>query len=82
MRIFKISKLFPKEETYSLNEQIRKSSRSIAVTIAEAHRKRICPKYFLSKLTDSDSENSATQTWLDFALACNYINEKIQVELI
>jgi four helix bundle protein len=82
MRIFEITKAFPKEETYSLTDQIRRSSRSVPVTIAEAYRKRIYPKHFYSKLTDSDSENSETKVWLDFALSCRYISEEIYQELI
>jgi len=74
MSIFEISKSFPKEETYSLTDQIRRSSRSVCANIAEAYRKRIYPKHFISKLTDADGENSETNTWLDFALACNYIS--------
>lgn len=81
MRIFEITKSFPKEETYSLTDQIRRSSRSVPVTIAEAYRKRIYPKHFHSKLTDSDSENSETQVWLEFAFACKYISETIYQEL-
>ena len=75
MRIFNISKNFPKEETYSLTDQIRRSSRSVSVNISEAYRKRPYPKHFISKLTDSDAENSETQTWLLFAKECNYIDE-------
>jgi four helix bundle protein len=82
MQIFEITKLFPKEETYSLTDQIRRSSRSVPVTIAEAYRKRIYPKHFYSKLTDSDGENSETQVWLAFALSCNYISEDFYRELI
>ena len=82
MKIFEITKSFPKEETYSLTDQIRRSSRSVPVTIAEAYRKRIYPKHFHSKLTDSDAENSETQVWIDFALSCNYISEAIYQELI
>jgi four helix bundle protein len=67
MKIFEITKSFPKEEIYSLTDQIRRSSRSVPVTIAEAYRKRIYPKHFYSKLTDSDGENSETQVWLEFA---------------
>ena len=70
MRIFEITKTFPKEETYSLTDQIRRSSRSVPVTIAESYRKRIYPKHFHSKLTDSDGENSETLVWLDFAFDC------------
>ena len=75
MKIFQITKRFPKEEMYSLTDQIRRSSRSVTVTIAEAYRKRVFPKHFKSKLTDSDAENSETITWLEFALNCEYINE-------
>ncbi|NRD21086.1 four helix bundle protein [Winogradskyella eckloniae] len=74
MLIFEISKSFPKEERYSLTDQIRRSSRSVNANITEAYRKRRYPKHFVSKLTDSDAENSETKTWLDFALACKYIS--------
>ena len=74
MEIFEITKSFPKEETYSLIDQIRRSSRSVTITISEAYRKREYPKYFHSKLTDADAENSETQGWLEYALACNYIS--------
>ena len=73
MEIFNISKSFPKEEKYSLTDQIRRSSRSISANIAEAYRKRKYVKHFISKLTDSDGENSETNVWLQFALNCEYI---------
>ncbi|WP_178987665.1 four helix bundle protein [Winogradskyella schleiferi] len=73
MLIFEISKTFPKEETYSLTDQIRRSSRSVNANIAEAYRKRRYPKHFISKLTDADGENSETNTWLDFTLNCDYL---------
>ncbi len=76
MEIYKISKQFPKEEKYSLTDQIRRSSRSTCANIAESNRKRIYPKHFVSKLTDSDGENSETLVWLDFAFACKYIMEE------
>lgn len=82
MCIFEISKSFPKEETYSLTDQIRRSSRSVPANIAEAYRKRIYPKSFHSKLTDSDAENSETQVWLEFALKCNYINHIVYDDLV
>ncbi len=82
MKIFQITKSFPKEEMYSLTDQIRRSSRSVPVTIAEAYRKREYPKHFHSKLTDSDAENSETQVWLEFALKCEYINQNLHDELI
>jgi four helix bundle protein len=82
MKIFEITKGFPKEEMYSLTDQIRRSSRSVPANIAEAYRKRVYPKHFHSKLTDSDGENSETQVWLEFSLKCNYINEPKYNELI
>lgn len=76
MKIFEVSKSFPKEEKYSLTDQVRRSSRSVSANISESYRKRKYPKHFISKLTDSDAENSETQTWLEFALACKYINQE------
>lgn len=69
-----ISSRFPKEETYSLTDQIRRSSRSVCVNIGEGYRKRIYPKHFTSKMTDADGEATETSIWLDFALDCNYID--------
>ena len=74
MEIFEISKSFPKEERYSLIDQIRRSSRSICTNLAEGYRKRLYPAHFVSKLTDADAENSETEVWLDFAFQCKYIN--------
>ncbi|SHG38583.1 four helix bundle protein [Salegentibacter echinorum] len=74
MDIFEATKRFPKEETYSLTDQIRRSSRSVCVNVAEAYRKRKYPKHFVSKLTDSDAENAETQSWLEFAYACKYLD--------
>ena len=82
MKIFRISKSFPKEETYSLTDQIRRSSRSVSANIAEAYRKRDYPKHFHSKLTDSYAENSETQVWLEYSLACDYISKEIFNELL
>jgi four helix bundle protein len=81
MRIFEISKRFPKEETYSLTDQIRRSSRSVCSNQAEAFRKRRYPKSFVSKLSDSESEAAETQTWLDFAINCEYITKVEHTEL-
>jgi four helix bundle protein len=75
MEIFNISKSFPKEETYSLTDQIRRSSRSVSANIAEAFRKRRYPKSFVSKLSDSEAEAAETQVWLDYALSCGYISK-------
>ena len=72
MKIFEISKTFPKEETYSLTDQIRRSSRSVCANLSEAFRKRLYPAHFVS---DADMENTETQTWLKFFLACNYIKQ-------
>ncbi len=77
MAIFPVSKSFPKEEKYSLTDQIRRSSRSVCANIAEAYRKRDYPRHFHSKLTDCDAENSETQTWLEFAHACEYITNEV-----
>jgi four helix bundle protein len=81
MEVFELSKSFPKEETYSLTDQIRRSSRSICTNIAEAYRKRAYQKHFISKLTDADSENSETQVWIDFSNSCEYINLEQQQNL-
>jgi four helix bundle protein len=77
MEIFELSKTFPKEEKYSLTDQIRRSSRSVSANIAESYRKRRYINHFISKLTDSDAENSETFVWLEFALQCKYINQEI-----
>ena len=74
--IFLISKKFPKEETYSLTDQIRRSSRSVCVNIGEGYRKRIYPKHFTTKMTDADGEATETSIWLDFALSCEYISQE------
>lgn len=73
MEIFELTKQFPKEERYSLIDQIRRSSRSANICTIEAYRKRRYPNHFVSKLTDVDMENSETQGWLEFSLACDYI---------
>ena len=75
MDIFHLTKTFPKEETYSLTDQIRRSSRSVNANLGEAYRKRRYPNHFISKLSDADTENGETQVWLEFALACKYISE-------
>ena len=76
MEIFRFSKNFPKEEKYSLTDQIRRSSRSVSGNIAEAWRKRRYPKAFVAKLSDSEGEAAETQVWLDYALACDYLNKE------
>jgi four helix bundle protein len=82
MIIYKTSKRFPQEEKYSLTDQIRRSSRSIATSIAEAYRKRSYEKYFVSKVSDADMENTETQAWLDFSLACEYISKQEFSEMV
>jgi four helix bundle protein len=77
MEIFGISKMFPKEEIYSLTDQIRRSSRSVCANISEAWRKRRYKAVFINKLSDSAQEAGETQTWLEFLLACNYIDEHV-----
>lgn len=81
MEIFNDSKVFPREERYSLTDQIRRSSRSIVANIAEGFRKRRYPNMFISKLADADSEATETQVWLDFALDCGYLSPKRHEEL-
>ena len=75
LEIFELTKKFPKEERYSLIDQIRRSSRSVSANIAEAWRKRKYPKSFVAKLSDSEAESAETQVWLDYALACKYIEK-------
>ncbi len=75
MEIFGETKKFPKEEIYSLTDQIRRSSRSVCANIGEAYRKRIYPKHFVSKLSDSDGECTETMIHLDFAKDCGYLSE-------
>ena len=81
MEIFFFTKTFPKEETYSLVDQIRRSSRSVFASVAEAYKKRKYPNHFISKLTDADMENGETQAWLDASLACMYITNEKYIEL-
>lgn len=76
MEIFNITKDFPKEERYSLTDQIRRSSRSVCANISEAFRKRRYPKAFVSKLSDSEAEAAETQCWLEFSYKCKYIDKK------
>jgi four helix bundle protein len=76
MQIFELSKGFPKEETYSLTDQIRRSSRSVCANIAEAWRKRRYVAAFISKLNDVEGEAAETQTWLEFAVRCGYMEKQ------
>ncbi len=74
--IFELTKSFPKEERYSLIDQIRRSSRSVGAQIAEAWAKRRYEKHFISKLTDADGEQQETQHWIETSLDCKYINKE------
>jgi four helix bundle protein len=81
MKIFETSKHFPKEETYSLTDQVRRSSRSVCANFAEAFRRKKYAAHFLSKLSDSDAENAETEVWIDFSFACKYISDLEYKEL-
>jgi four helix bundle protein len=74
MKIFKVTKSFPNEETYALTSQIRRSSRSVCLNLREAWAKRRYEAHFLSKLTDCDGEANETDSSLDFAKDCGYIS--------
>jgi four helix bundle protein len=80
--IFETTLKFPKEEKYSLTDQIRRSSRSVCANLAEAYRKRNYPKHYLLKLTDCQGENSETLVWLDFSFKCHYIMEEEYICLV
>lgn len=75
MQVFERSKNFPKEEMYSLTDQVRRSSRSVAANITEALRKRRYEAAFIAKLSDAETEAAETQTWLQFAYRCRYLDE-------
>ncbi|MEJ1933169.1 four helix bundle protein [Nostoc sp. NIES-2111] len=81
MKIFELSKKFPVEERYSLTDQIRRSSRSVCANFAEAWRKRRYQAAFIAKLNDCESESAETQTWIEFAVKCNYMDIDIGREL-
>jgi four helix bundle protein len=76
MVVFHASKSFPIEERYSLTDQIRRSSRSVSANITEAWRKRRYTASFVAKLSDAEAEAAETQTWLQFAVECGYIDRK------
>jgi four helix bundle protein len=82
MRIFEMTKEFPKEEKYELTDQIRRSSRAICRAIGEGYRKRQYTRHFAAKMSDADMENSETQVSLDFAKACEYISTDTYKQLI
>ena len=74
MEIFKLTEKFPKEEKYSLTDQIRRSSRSVCANIAEAYRKKRYPKSFILKLNDSEAEANETQVWIEFSMSLKYLS--------
>lgn len=82
MEIFSLSRDFPKEEKYSLTDQIRRASRSVCGNLREAWAKRKYIAHFASKLTDCDGENAETDTWLDFAKDCGYITNEMYDKMI
>lgn len=77
MEIFELSKNFPDDEKFSLTSQIRRSSRSVCSNLAEAWRKRRYEAAFIAKLNDSEAEAAETQTWIDYAVDCGYINSDL-----
>ena len=80
-KIFNLSKTFPKEELYSLTDQVRRSSRSIGAQIAEAWAKRRYEKHFVSKLSDADGEQLETQHWIETAEDCGYLTSSQAIEI-
>ena len=76
MQVFEVSKKFPREEMYSLTDQVRRSSRSVCTNLAEAWRKRRYEAAFVSKLNDSETEAAETQVWIEFAVASGYMGKE------
>ncbi len=74
MEVFRASRRFPKEETYSLTDQVRRPSRSVCANLGEAWRKRRYEAAFISKLSDAESEAAESQVWLEFAVKCGYLD--------
>jgi four helix bundle protein len=81
MVIYELSRTFPREERYSLTDQVRRSSRSVCANLAEAWRKRRYENAFVAKLSDAESEAAETQVWLEFAVRCHYVDEAQAREL-
>ena len=82
MNIFEITKRFPKEEKFSLTDQIRRSSRSVPANISEAWKKRLYPKMFVNKMIDAAGEAGETEVWLDIAKDANYISIEEHKEMM
>jgi len=81
MRLFQLSKSFPREERYSLTDQMRRSSRSVSTNIAEGWRKRRYEAAFAAKLNDAEAEAAETQTWIQFCVECKYLKRDVAVGL-
>ncbi|MDD2390021.1 MAG: four helix bundle protein, partial [Desulfobacterales bacterium] len=81
-QIFILTKNFPKEEMYSLTDQVRRSSRSIGANISESWQKRCYVAHFVSKLTDADAEQAETEHWIETAFACEYIEAHVREQLL
>jgi len=81
MEVFNFSKCFPREELYSLTDQIRRSSRSVCANIGEGYRKRAYPKHFASKMSDADGECTETLIWLDYAKDCGYLSGEMNANM-
>jgi four helix bundle protein len=81
MRLYELSKSWPKDERYALTDQIRRSSRAVCSNVAEAWQKRLYVAHFVSKLSDASSEVAETLVWLDFARACGYLQTEDHVQL-
>lgn len=81
MKIYQLTKSFPKEEMYSLTDQIRRSSRSVSGQIAEAWRRRKYKAAFINKLNEAEGEAAETQVWIEYSVKCKYLNIEIGKEL-
>jgi four helix bundle protein len=81
MELFRRSKKFPKEEMYSLTDQVRRASRSVCANLAEGWRKRVYEAAFVAKLVDAEGEAGETQTWIQYAVACEYLDRETGAEL-
>src|SRR5690348_11299091 len=81
IEVFELTKRFPREEQYSLTDQVRRSSRSVCANIVEAWRKRRYPAAFVSKLSDADAEAGETTFWLNMALRCGYLDPTVHNQL-
>src|SRR5690349_5235080 len=81
MELFRLGKQFPKEEMYSLTDQMRRSSRSVAGGISEAWRRRRYVAAFVNKLNEAEAEAAETQTWIGFALNCEYMDQETAIRM-